>query len=290
MRPITRHVLLLTVLLVYPTAAPAQEIGVWDGAGLFKPETIRKANEQIEQIRRRFHTELLIETVKPLSAEQTKQLKGMDSVARGRFFADLAQKQAREAGAKGIYVWISKSPPRAEVVLGPEVAEDRFTPKDAEQLRDRLTGRRFEKQPDRELLRAVSFVHETLDAAGRPMVWPWVLGIIGAVLAVWVVVGLLRSRDQAPGPVGEVSSARVTSGLLGGMFGAAGGLWIHQMLFGQPKAPAAEETPPAVSSEGTGPSDAVPGEPAAAEAKGDFAAEEAEPSESHVRPDGRPRR
>src|SRR5262245_65206016 len=130
MLPSTRRIVALAVLLAVPAGAPAQAYGVRDGAGLFKPKTIEKANEQIEQIRARYHTDLLIETVKALSADQSKALRDrMDVAARNRFFAELAEKQAEAAGATGVYVWILKSPPRTEVVVGADVSEELFTPK-----------------------------------------------------------------------------------------------------------------------------------------------------------------
>src|SRR5262245_58392871 len=103
----------LVVLLVVSTAALAQLPGIRDGAGLFKAETVQRADEQIEQIHRRYHVDLIIETIKPLSAEQTKALKERkDAAARNRFFGELAEKRAQETGANGIYVWICKSPAR----------------------------------------------------------------------------------------------------------------------------------------------------------------------------------
>src|SRR5262245_5266860 len=110
MLPSTRRIVALVVLLAVPPGAPAKAYGVRDGAGLFRPKTVRKANEHIDQNRTRDHTDRLIETVKSLSADQSKALRDrMDVAARNRFFAELAEKQAEAAGATGVYVWISKS-------------------------------------------------------------------------------------------------------------------------------------------------------------------------------------
>ena len=110
-------------------------------------------------------------------------------------FAELARKQAEESGARGIYVWMSKSPSRVEVVMMPGAAEEKFTPRSQKYIRD-LLARRFELSRDRQLLRAVAYVEDTLDYAGRPVVWPWVLGLVAVVLAGWGGLLLLRARDR----------------------------------------------------------------------------------------------
>jgi hypothetical protein len=206
-------------------------------------------------------------------------------VARDRLFTELAEKQASALGADGIYVWILKSPPRVEVVVGPKVPAEAFGPRNRERLRDELTPRFGRSPGDRHLRDSLAYVQGTLDSAGRPVVWPWALGIIGVVLALWLVIGLLRSREQQAGSQTEqASSARITGGLLGGMFGTSGGLWIYQSLFargGPPADGAAPAPPPPIEAPEENSGDA-----GSVIHRGDAGAGEAEPGDLHARSDG----
>lgn len=90
-----------------------------------------------------------------LPEEQQKQLKSrnLNAAGRRRLFSEWAAKEARKAGADGIYVWICKNPKRTEVVLGPAVPAELFTSRNGDKLLDYLTGWRFDKSPDAELVR-----------------------------------------------------------------------------------------------------------------------------------------
>jgi hypothetical protein len=243
---IARPVVVLTALagwLVLAASAAAGPTGVIDGAGLFKPATVQRVNEQAEQIQRRYQTDLLIETVKQLAPEQLDAYKKLrDAVALRRFYLDLAEKQAKERGATGIYVWVCREPWRVEVLTGPDVGDDRFPTRDRRQLRDRFT-RRLEKTPDSELIRGVEYVAATVNTASRPAAWPWALPLVAAVLALWLVVGQLGGKER-PGEV-ENRGARISNGLISGLFSTAGGLWLYQFFSNKlPPAGAAPPPPP----------------------------------------------
>ena len=65
----------------------------------------------------------------------------------------------------------------------------------------------------------------------------WLLPVIGGLLVAWVIFGLIRSmlnRGGAGGmgmPQGAGGGGFFTS-LIGGMFGAAAGMWMYDQFFG----------------------------------------------------------
>lgn len=249
MLPVIRYVALAAAWFVLAATALAQPVGVRDGAGLFQPQTLRKADEQVRDIRERYQTDLLIETVAALTPEQSAEFKKLrDAAARNRFFTDLAAGKAREAGAAGVYVIVWKAPRRAEVVVGTEVSEEVLTARERERVRDLLSSRRFERNPDTDLLRAITAVQESLEAPIRAAIWPWVLGLILGILAVWFALAYLR-RDQPAGPGAAPAGSGVSPSVLGGGLGSAGGPLLSRSLFGPRKeSPADAPRPPAENS------------------------------------------
>jgi hypothetical protein len=179
---------------------------------------------------------------------EVKKLK--DAAARDRFFTELAQKKAQTAGASGLALVLWKSPPRAEVVVGPQTPEEKFTLADRDALRRKLNSRHLPGKPDATLLEGLDLVRETLDKAGQPMIWPWVLAIVLGVLGVWLVIGLLRGRGAAPVPQGPAGGAPL----------GPGGLWIGQSPFARPSqaaAPDHAEPPAPPPAENPAPADSV---------------------------------
>jgi hypothetical protein len=213
------------------SVAWAQPAGIQDGAKLFSAEAIRKANEQIADLQKIHRIPLSIETVAGLSSEQQREYdKLKKAIDREHFRTELAEKRARELGADGVYVWVSKKPVQTVVVVGAEVPEDKLTPRARKELRDRLLKLKLDRHADAELLGVVEQVRRSADDASQPAVWPWVLGLIGAVLAVWVVIGLLRQREQTPEDVGQAP---------GGTIGMPG---VHPAFLGK-KTPSGHDLP-----------------------------------------------
>jgi hypothetical protein len=153
------------------------------------------------------------------------------------------------------------------------VSGDQFSRKNAERVAGMLSPTRFGKNPkyDVELPRALTYVADTLDGATRPAIWPWVLGIMLAVLGIWLVIALLRPREPeaeaTPAPHGQVASA-----MPGGMLGAAGGLGIYQSLLDKKHRPAENPSVP------ENPTTTAP-----VEDHGDYSGpEDANPADSHA--------
>src|SRR5216110_1380382 len=70
-------------------AGPASAVlvsEVKDDAGFFKPETIKKANGEIKEIKERYKHDLVVETYKTVPADRLDEVKKMDKESRNRFF------------------------------------------------------------------------------------------------------------------------------------------------------------------------------------------------------------
>jgi hypothetical protein len=236
--------------------------GVEDGAGLFKPETIAKAREQIREIRDTLHQDLSIETVPSLPPADQQRVHGMSSREQARYFDQWARERAAAAGVDGVYILICNDPRlrHVHVIVWPESRDATFPARDRERLR-REMARDLGREPDRTLLHAVSEVRaaiqarQPVDAPSTSSAWA-VGGVIVAFLIFWVILGLWRAklsaRDKAVPDASVSDGAAFKPGLLGGMFGAVAGHWIYDRLFrgGQPEAASPPEAPKQVPTAG----------------------------------------
>ncbi len=202
---------LLPVLLAISLTASVRA-AVSDEAGFFSPDAARRADDEIQEIKRQTGKDLVVETFKAVPEDQAKAVRSMNRAARDAFFAHWAQERARELGVDGVYVLICKSPAQAQVVLGPGTEDRLFPEPDRAELTRLLTPRFTRKQYDSELLDGVTLVRRTLyynlnhPGAPRPeaMTWPAVLLVIGGLLGLWLVVVVIRAtvsaRDHQLGP------------------------------------------------------------------------------------------
>jgi uncharacterized membrane protein YgcG len=258
--------------LAGPAAALTPEVK--DEAGFFKPETVRKANETIKRIKQQHKKDLVIETFAHIPDGKEKEAVGADAKAREQFFRDWAVQRARESGVDGIYVLVCKEPSYLQIAVGNETRKRAFPDADRQALSKLMLDRFKEKQFDEGLLESVRLVQNTLQTnlagakaaektasdssfesdapeavtknqrdsseAGAGWLsgpWGWLL-IGGAVLlGVWLLVGLFRAFS---GGVGGSGGGGFLSSLLGGLFGAAAGMWLYDTFFGGSEALAGE--------------------------------------------------
>jgi len=211
---------------------------------MFKPATVQKADQELREIQRRYHSSVLVETFAAFPGEKPRlpiPLPGLrtpsdESITRW------AREGARAAGEYDVYLLICKEPLRVRVIA----REDGITAREAQDLQKRLE-RSFEKNKDFDagLLAGIDFIRGTLDARLHPppsnsFGWLWILGIILGILALWLVVGLVRSKLDARGCG---AGGQFLPCLFGGMFGMAAGHGIYESLFGNRAAPAPEVHP-----------------------------------------------
>jgi hypothetical protein len=266
---------------------------VIDDAGLFSEAARQKANNEIVAIKRRFHKDLLIETVARIE-RGGEAVQFQDRAEKRKFFQQLANQKSNSHRIEGIYVLISRKPPYVQAVAGEATQkEGLFTKQNADALAE-IFVKELGKDHDKALLDAVAFVRRTFNTnsgAGaavpglpgrrppvgdgevpQPAIPPWVgyvcVGFV-VLLVLWVIVGVIRGIAGGPRPgyggagyggpggyYGGGGGGGFFSSMLGGMFGAAAGMWMYNHFFGGGTPVAGAGAPPMAGGGGdTGPSD-----------------------------------
>jgi uncharacterized membrane protein YgcG len=169
-------ILSLVVLGSTPGALAATP-EVRDQAGFFSKEAVQKANRELEEIRRQYGKELVIETYAEPPADVAAQLTAKEP--RDRVYAEWVQKRATDAGVNGIYVLITRNPAHLQLAVGNETRKAAFTNADRDKLRDLLLNAFRQKKYDEGLAEAIALTRRTLDlnvgsrpATARPVPAP----------------------------------------------------------------------------------------------------------------------
>ncbi|OAI40641.1 hypothetical protein AYO40_04545, partial [Planctomycetaceae bacterium SCGC AG-212-D15] len=252
-----------------------------DDAHFFGPEAIRKADDIIADIKRRWSREVIIETFEKKPAEE----KSIPKWARER---------AAARHVNGVYILISKDPHSIQVDVGGETARSGlFTYADTGPVDDLMRERFTKKKYDEALVEGVELIRKTMSehhvktaapapaAPGRPArpaplmgggIWGLLCPILIVVGIVWVLIGLIRaftsqgSYGAGPGGYGPgyggggggFGGGGFMSGLMGGLFGAMAGNWLYHNVFGGSgfgSSSAYGSTPTDTGSTGTAPDD-----------------------------------
>jgi hypothetical protein len=254
-----RHTL-VSILLIGCFAAVARAgalaPGVRDEAAYFKPQTVQKANEEIKDLQRELHKDLLIETFKTVPADKVKAVRGMGRAAREDFFARWAEERARAEGVDGVYVLMCKSPPFTQVSLGPETDDQLFPDGDRQRLADLLANHWSSRRYDQDLLDAIGFVRIRLNSNinnPSPPQKSWnglvLLWIVLGILGLWVVIGVLRAlvsylgREPVVDNSGPAPGVRLLGGLVGALFGKWAGRWLRDAALNRWRQPPKPATP-----------------------------------------------
>jgi hypothetical protein len=224
------------------TAADENQLAssVKDGASLFSPAAVARADEQIAQIRKTYGCDLVLETVEALPKADRRWFRFLYAGEVNRRLADWARERARDEGVEGIYVVVCRKPRSVIVVVYPPAQEQTFTPSDCAQLQRQLAYHLGRREPDQALLDGVSEARNLLEARRRENAAPptnlvLVGGIIAGVLGFWVALGLML-RGLGVADTGSAYQELRRRGvllpaLLGSMFGVTAGYWIYDQLF-----------------------------------------------------------
>src|SRR5262249_40995455 len=151
----------VSLLLTLIGGASAVAPKVKDDAKLFTEEAVKKANEQIREIARKYKRDFLVETFASVPADQVEKVKKMDKKERAEVFRKWAVERAEHRVVNGVYVLICKDPTYLYVEITPD-ARSVFNVQARDKLRellvDELAGKRF----DEALLGSVKFVQDRL--------------------------------------------------------------------------------------------------------------------------------
>lgn len=262
--------LLLGWLGLSAEAFAAKSPEIRDEAKLFSSDAVEKANQKIKEIYRDYDKDLFIETVLAIPKnlqDKYKELgkgrffvdwaekRAADEGVKG-IYVLICKEPAH------LQVTVNKLRPATAFTRENGQKLSRIM---LEKFAERKTDKRF----DAGLLAGVDFVQSTLRANLPPQsagkqegrstvgssnqpqghgpgmggsIMGWVCIGVVILLAVWLVLGLVRAlsgggggygpRGYGPGGYGAGGGGGFLNSLLGGMFGAAAGMWMYDHFFG----------------------------------------------------------
>jgi uncharacterized protein len=233
-------------------SALAADPSIKDDAGLFSPTALESAREEGRRIERRYKRVLVLETYAGIPAAMRKEF---NPAVKDRFFQEWARDRAAKRGVvSGVYLLICKEPAHVEVVVKKRFYQATFfTPENRKEL-EALLERDLWSRPDPALTEAVGLVDTAYrknlgyddarypdDAAASWL--PFVFTAILVLAGIWLVLGVTRAV-LGPRPAG----GSFLGSLMGGLFGAAAGLWIYDSIFNSSaRAPGPDPDAPAES-------------------------------------------
>jgi hypothetical protein len=235
--------------------------GVRDEAGFFSEPARREAAQRIGRILKEARQEVLIETLKGLPEAERAGVDPKDRAALNQRMEGFAKAQRDRHRVSGIYVLVIREPGRLEVVSGNEARRRGFAAAERSELIKVMTGELQARRFDQALLSALGSVEKSLGVAGKPAVSAadatgskesdsmMTLLKWGAIfLGIVVLIRLLKAMFSPGGsPYGPGSGLGAGGGaglggpgggggffrsLMGGLFGAAAGMWIYDQFFG----------------------------------------------------------
>jgi hypothetical protein len=238
--------------------SPALHAEVIDGAGLFKPGTVKQADQDIAKMREETHKDLVVVTmVKP--PEDAKSANLEDAGELRRLFGKWMEGRVKGTDFDGVYVVICQKPRHIQVMVYPEKTQEQFTAWYQKLLLRRLIGKIQPDNPnqtipqefwnrnvaklwrkdgaDAGLREAVTFVSSTFDSL-RPVDkenFYLSLGIMGGMLIFWLILSIARGQLRKRGPkeagVYDADDSGRSIAVLGGGIGAVAGEWLVQHVF-----------------------------------------------------------
>src|SRR6185437_16748011 len=136
-----------------------------DDAGLFHADAVTRAEQGIEDIRRKFDRNVFVRTVASASPNQRRMFRFLRTPEVNRLLEEQARKYADESGLPGIYVVICQKPRDVHVIVRPS-NDPKFTHHDAEALRRTLARRLHDSGSDQALFGLAEQVHAILQGHG----------------------------------------------------------------------------------------------------------------------------
>lgn len=233
------------------------EGGVRDEAKVFSPDAVGKANEMIRRMFTDHKKELLVETLAAIPSvdkggpdlkNNSATRKWIDEYALGRFKAN---------SVDGVYLLLIQEPRKYQFEIGTKTQQKAFTTANRLEAEKLIIPLLKEKKMDEALLALVSFVNEKYtehhqpagnrNRGAQPVVAQQgennpILGYLclGALVlgGIMLVMGLIRGFSGMGGGGGMGGpgygggGGGFFSNFLGGMFGAAAGMWMYDSFFG----------------------------------------------------------
>ena len=231
----------------------ARPAAIEDNAAFFSEPAKAEAARNIGELERSLKKDLAVETFKEIPEELKRGVNLEDKATLSRLCEQWAMKQAKAKGVNGVYILLVKAPAHLQVIVGNDTQKRAFTLQDRDTLATMMLGKLRAKQPDDALLSGVNFVSATMrshlgsSTAHTGAVQPRVatesshssgggiLSILLGVGVVWVVIGIIRGLFRAGSGGSAMSPAGggggFLSSMMGGIFGAAAGMWMYDQFF-----------------------------------------------------------
>ena len=229
--------------------------GVVDNGGFFSEQAKSDAAKVIAEVERTLHKDIAIETFREIPAELKAGVNLQDKAALGHLYQQWAEKQAREKRINGVYLLIVKEPAHLQPVVGTDTQRLAFTLKDRDSLVPMMLAKLRVHQNDEALRDGVNFIYATMKSHTNPRAHTgtapivshpaqpsggssgWIIQALVIGVVVWVVIGIFRALSgrmgggAAAGQPGMGGGGGFFSSLIGGMFGAAAGMWMYDQFF-----------------------------------------------------------
>ena len=150
-----------------------------DEGQFFSPEARKKALADIQELKKRFQKNLVVETFKTPPPDIRQQLEGQDAEGKNKVWAEWLRQRSAARGGDGILVLISKEPPHVQIGASDVTYKKEFLPKDRDELTKRLLAAFKDKKYDQALAGALIFVYDRMDRnTSKPLPAP----VVGSIL------------------------------------------------------------------------------------------------------------
>ena len=252
---------IVAAMLLGTNVCRAAGSGVLDNGAFFSEQAKSDAAKVIGEMERTLHEDLAIETFKEIPADLKAGVNVQDKTALGHLFEQWASRQFKQKGINGVYVLIVKEPAHLQISVGNNTQRQAFTLKDRDALSSLMRAKLHARQNDEALRDGANFVFATMKSHTNPRartgtaamplssqqahptqssggIGGWLIPALVIGVVVWLVIGLFRALSgrmgggsamgQAPG--GGGGGGGFLSSLVGGMFGAAAGMWMYDQF------------------------------------------------------------
>ncbi len=236
--------------------------GVQDAAKLFSPEAVRKAEDQIQNLRNSHKKEILVETLENLPAKEKGGPDLTDKQGTSKWVNEYALGRAKAQSVNGVYLLLVKDPAKFQFEIGKNTLQKEFTISDRDEVIKIIQPLLKAKKMDEALETLVGFISTKVklhqgqsgravaqgkpakagpveDEKMNPILGYLCIGAL-AIAAIMLVMGIFRGMTGggggggagAPGMGSGYGGGGFMSNMLGGMFGAAAGMWMYDHFFG----------------------------------------------------------
>ncbi len=167
MSSLGRFAVLVAALLIVIGRAAAVAPEIRDGGKFFGEEAVKKGNETIREIYKKYGKDVLIETFATVPPADIDKFKDMTNDEKKAYFRKWAIQRHDLAVVQGVYILVCKQPTKLEVLISPKTKAT-FDSKAYRHLMELLINNFKEKRQeafDKGLMAAVTFIKETFEKA-----------------------------------------------------------------------------------------------------------------------------